>query len=251
MSQEIKVAHTDLLHQAKLDCQIPTLIQGIARRKILATAVAEAGITVETAELQQAADQLRLMNQLKSAEETWIWLQTYELSIDDFEEIVRTKLLVEKLANHLFEEKVEAYFFEHQLDYMGAVIYEIILEDEELAIELFYAIQEKEVSFFDVARQYIQDPEEYRVAGYRGVVNRQDLQPEISTTVFSANPPQVLRPVITARGVLLIFVEEIIQPILNQKLQTQILSNLFESWVKREIEGTTIIKQLEMSSQAA
>jgi hypothetical protein len=47
-------------------------------------------------------------------------------------------------------------------------MYEIVLDDEDLAMELFYGIQEGEMSFYEVAHQYIQDMELRRKGGYRG-----------------------------------------------------------------------------------
>ncbi len=38
------------------------------------------------------------------------------LSLDDFEAIVQFSLLSGKLTEHLFADKIESYFVEHQLD---------------------------------------------------------------------------------------------------------------------------------------
>jgi len=43
------------------------------------------------------------------------------------------------------------HFVEHQLDYAQIVMYEVVLDDEDLAMELFYALQEGEISFPEVA----------------------------------------------------------------------------------------------------
>jgi len=115
-------------------------------------------------------------------------------------------------------------------------MYEVVLDDEDLAIELFYGIQEGEMSFYEVAHQYIQDTELRRKGGYRGIVRRKELKPEISAAVFAAKPPQVLKPIVTSSGVNLILVEEIIQPELDDKLSSQIMFNLFDEWLKQQIE---------------
>lgn len=245
MLQAITITNEDILHQVKLSCQIPEIIEGIVTRKIIADTVENAGIIIETEELQKAADQFRLMNQLQNADETWAWLQKYNLSLDDFEEIIYSNLIANKLVQHLFANKVEPYFFEHQLDYAGVVMYEVVLDDEDLAMELFYAIKEDEISFYEVANQYIQDKELRRKCGYRGKVNRQDLKSEISAAVFAANPPQLLKPICTSKGVHLILVEEIIQPELDEKLIFQIISALFVDWVKNKIKAVEIVKHFE------
>jgi parvulin-like peptidyl-prolyl isomerase len=251
MSQAITITSEDILHQVKLSCKIPSVIEEIVTRKIIADAAANAGIKVETEELQKAADNIRIMGKLKSADDTWAWLQKHGLSLDDFEELIYNNVISGKLAQHLFANKVEPFFVEHQLDYAGVVMYEVVLDDEDLAIELFYVIQEGEISFPEVAHQYIQDTELRRCGGYRGIVRRREMKPEISAAVFAAAPPQILKPVVTFKGVHLILVEDIILPQLDDKLRYQILSDLFAGWLKQQIEQFKFFTSLKLNNQVA
>lgn len=244
MLQEISITEQDILHQVKIACQIPELVEGIITRKIIADAAAKAGIEVGSEELQQGANGLRLMNQLNSSRATWEWLEKYNLSLDDFEEIVYNNIISTKLAEHLFADQIEPYFFQHQLDYAGAVIYEVVLDDEDLAMELYYALSSDEMSFHEVAREYIEDTELARKGGYRGTVNRKDLKPEISAAVFAATPPEILKPIVTSQGVHLIAIEQIIQPQLNEVLRYQILSDLFSQWLKQQSESIQVNSNL-------
>ncbi|MDZ7966081.1 MAG: peptidylprolyl isomerase [Nostoc sp. DedSLP03] len=244
MSQTITITKEDILEQVKLSFKIPDLIEEIIIRKVIEDAAAEVDIKVEAEELQKVADELRLAKQLNNADDTWAWLKKYSLSLDNFEKILYTILLANKLSQHLFSNKVEPYFFEHQLDYMGVIMYEIVLDDEDLAIELFYTIKEGEVSFYDVVHKYVPDTELRRHGGYRGIVRRKDLKPEISAAVFTAKPPQLLKPIITSKGFHLILVEELIQPKLDDKLYYQILSKFFDEWKKQQIEQIEVVKTL-------
>jgi parvulin-like peptidyl-prolyl isomerase len=247
MSQAITISSEDILHQVKLSCQISSVIEEIVTRKIIADAAAKAGIKVETEELQKAADNIRIMGKLKSADDTWAWLQKHGLSLDDFEEVIYNNVISGKLAQHLFADKVEPFFVEHQLDYAGVVMYEVVLDDEDLAMELFYGIQEGEMSFYEVAHQYIQDTELRRKGGYRGIVSRKELKPEISAAVFAAKPPQVLKPIVTSSGVNLIFVEELIQPLLDKTLAYKIGADLFSEWLKQQTEQVELNVALDLS----
>ena len=251
MSQTITITKEDIFHQAQLSCQIPEIIEKIIERKIIISAASEAGIKITTEELQKASDQMRVLSQLRNAQETWVWLEKYGLSLDDFEEIVYITLISRKLINHLFVDHVEPYFYEHQLDYAGAIIYEIVLDDEDEAIELYYEIQEGEISFFEAAQQYIQDPELRRKGGYRGKVNRSDMKPEVSAAVFAANPSTILKPIVTADGIYLVSVEEIIQPELDKKLHQKIMLDLFNEWLKRQTEQVQVVRQIEFNDYAA
>lgn len=236
MSDVLAVSQDEIIHQVKLSGQIPTILEGIATRKIIADTVAKVGIQVEPEDLQQAADAIRLANNLHRAEDTWAWLKKQGLSLDEFEEMIEATVLSSKLAQHLFADQVEPFFVAHQLDYTQVVMYEIILDDEDLAMELFYALQEGEVNFHAIAHQYIQDKELRRTGGYRGLLRRIDLKPEVSAAVFAATPPQILKPIFTSKGIHLILVEETVQAELNIALSSMILSNLFSNWLKQQIE---------------
>ncbi len=245
MSEPITITKEDIFQQIKLSCKIPEIVEQIVSQKVIKAAVEEAGIKVETEELQKTADLLRLANKLTSAEDTWKWLEKYGLSIDDFEEIVYNSIISSKLNQHLFADKIEPYFFEHQLDYIGVVMYEILLDDQDLALELFYAIQEGEMSFYDVAHKYIQDIELRRKGGYLGTLYRKDLKPEVSAAVFAAKPPQILKPIVTAKGVNLIFVEEIVPAQLDEKIRQQIISVLFSDWLQRETTQIEVLQTID------
>ncbi|MFM7363525.1 MAG: peptidylprolyl isomerase [Cuspidothrix sp.] len=241
MSDIFKISHRDIVEHLKISCQIPSLLEAVATGKIITKTAERANIKIEIAELQEAADNLRLANNLIKAEETWQWLQKHYLSLDDFEEIARLNLLSAKLAHHLFADKVESFFYAHQLDYSGAVTYEVILDDEDLALEIFYALQEGEISFQQLARQYILNPEIRRAGGYQGIRKRSDFRPEIAAAIFAANPPQLIKPIITPKGVHIIMVEEIIKPELNEQMRVTILGNLFTNWLKEEVNKLEIV----------
>ncbi|KRH96750.1 MULTISPECIES: peptidylprolyl isomerase [Cylindrospermopsis] len=240
MLQSTTITAEDILKQVKLSLQIPDLIQSILSHRIISDAATEAGITVDNEELQQAADTIRALQKLHGAQETFAWLDKHHLSIDDLEEIAHFTIISQKLTTHLFADKVEPYFYENQLDYAGVVMYEVVLEDEDLAMELFYSIQEEEISFYDVAHKYIEDKELRRKGGYRGILSRKDLKSEISAAVFAATPPEVLKPIVTSKGMHLILVEEIIQAELNDQLRYQIWSELFGEWVINQKNKITV-----------
>ncbi|MBD2443303.1 peptidylprolyl isomerase [Dolichospermum sp. FACHB-1091] len=245
MSDILKISQEDIIYHIKISCQIPSLLEAIAARKVITETAEKVGITIEIAELQKSADNLRLANRLIKAEETWEWLQKHYLSLDNFEEIAHLNILSTKLAHHLFADKVEPFFYAHQVDYTSAVTYEVILDDEDLALEIFYALQEGEISFSEIARQYIQNPEIRRAGGYQGIRKRSDFRPEISALVFAANPPQIIKPIITPKGSHIIVVEEIIEPELNEQIREKILGDLFTNWLKEQVNKLEIIAKLE------
>ncbi|WP_293075297.1 peptidylprolyl isomerase [Moorena sp. SIO3H5] len=113
---------------------------------------------------------------------------------------------------------------------------------------IFYQFDEGETSFYEIAHEYIQDTELRRSGGYRGIVKRHEFKPEISAAVFAAEPPQLLKPIVSSKGVHLILVEEIVKSELDGKLRSEIMSDLFSGWLKGEIGEVEVVKELEGSS---
>lgn len=236
----ITVTKNDILQHIKCSYRIPEMIDEIAKVKIIVSKAEELGIKIQQEDLQKTADIVRVVNGMKTAKDTWPWLEKHGLSLDDFEESIYTTLISSQLANHLFEEKIEKHFVENMLNYYGAVIREVVFDDEDLAMEYFFSIKENEISFFEVAYKYIKEIDLKRKCGFRGLLNRKQLKPEISASIFSASPPCLLNPIKTNLGFHLVYVEEIIQPTLDEKLRASIISELFTDWLEKELNKIDI-----------
>jgi parvulin-like peptidyl-prolyl isomerase len=240
----LTISISDIIHNLKLSCQIPSVVEAIAFQRIIALSAQEAGITVTNEELQIEGDKLRLEKKLVKAKDTWTWLEKHHLSVKEFEELVHNQALSRKLANHLFSSHVEKFFYERRLDYEQAAIYEVVFEDRDLALELFYAVEEGEITFAEIARQFILEPELRCAGGYQGLRRRSSFRPEIAAPVFAATPPQILKPITTVKGVYLIWVEEIIQPLLDEELREKITEEMFSDWLQQQIEAMEIVTQI-------
>ncbi len=236
MTEMLPYSEQEIIHQLKLSGQIPSLLKSIAIRDVVMATAKIEGIGVSEEELQLGANQIRLSSKLYQSSDTWEWLQQNRLTVDDFEEMICQTVLSNKLAQHLFADKVEAIFAERQIDYTQVALYEVILDDEDLALELYYTIKEGELSFYEMAKEHSIDQELGRKGGYRGLVNRMVLQPEVRSTVFGSAPPQLLKPILSKKGTHLIQVEEIVQPQLETILYQQILSELFLEWLDSKIQ---------------
>lgn len=232
-----EIDSAQIVRYLKLSRQMPNVIKGLIEQKIIEQKATEENITIGEEELQQAADRFRLEHHLITSQDTLDWLQKYGLSVTEFEELIYNRTLARKLAQHLFGDRVEAHFATHQLNYTKAIIYEIVLKDFNLAMELFYSIQEGEFSFWELAHQYIENDELRRQGGYKGIVKCHRLLPEIATAIFAIDRyPQVLKPISVDKYTYLIYVEEIIKPSLDSSLHYKIVNQLFSSWIEQQRE---------------
>ena len=242
-----EISTRDIIQCLKLSCQMPNVLQELVAQKLIEQTATEQKIVLTEEEIQKAADLFRFEKNLISSQDTVRWLENYHLSVTEFEELIKNNLLKQKLAQHLFSGQVEAYFYSHQLDFNRAIIHEIVFKDVNLAMELFYSVQEQEISFWDVAHQYIEDRELRRLGGYLGTKTREQLHPEIAAAVFAVENkalPQVLKPIVVDKCAHLIYVEEIVRPTLDEPLQGKIIDKLFNNWLKKQILQVTQLGNL-------
>jgi hypothetical protein len=238
--ESLTISKADIIQQLRLTCKLPELIEQVATRKLIfATAEAE-GIVATTEELQATSDRMRFIFGLKDADATWAWMKTNYLSLDDFEEFVQMTILSTKLSEKLFGEKAEAWFAENQVNYMAAVLYEVVIDNEDTAWELYYALKDQEITFFEVAQQHVQDQELRRMGGYKGAVQRRSMKAEITSVVFGAANKQLLKPIITSQGYHLIYVDEILQPTFDEPTRYQIHTDMLQEWSQKRLEMLTI-----------
>jgi len=237
----------DILYQIRLSGQIHSIVEAVISEQIIDQESTKMAIEIETKEIQIEADKIRLNNQLYKPEETWIWLENQGLTLDDLEFIARKNIMAKKLAKKLFSDQIKHFFASNHLNYHSAIIYEIVFDDADLAMEIYHAIIEKKIDFSQAAREYCQDQQMRFSGGYRGNFKPQELKPEFASAIFAANPPKLLRPIVTSNGAHLIKIEKIIRPILDDVLENQILSDLFDNWLKQrlmEVDTIQIAKNL-------
>lgn len=245
MAINIKIGKEDIINQVKLSGQLPEIINQIIDRKLITDAIAKLKIVISDEELQLAADRFREFNQLQTAHSTMLWLQENSLTIEDLEQIAENSIGTEKLVQKLFPQlDIEKYFFENKINYGNIIMYEILLDSKDLAVEVFYAIQEGEITFHEAARKYITDSELRRSGGYSGVIPRSQCLPEISAAISTSRPPQLLKPISTNKGTHLIFVEEVIEAQLNPLTIETILADLFVQWLENQKSEVDIVKAI-------
>jgi parvulin-like peptidyl-prolyl isomerase len=235
MPIDANITTENILEQLKISRKIPEIIEQILTRRIVRAEAEKLGIKVEIPELQEAADLFRAKNRLISARITEKWLEINQLSLDEFETIVHLELLSDKLKQVVLKDKVEQHFYQHQLDFDRVVISEVILTNKELATELYYAIREGEISFQDVAIKYITDPELKHKGGYLGQIKRKDLNSGLRSIFSVTSYPQVVKPIATAQGFHLIWLEEKIDAKLEPDIYEEIQSQLFTEFLRENI----------------
>lgn len=225
----------EIVYFLKKNLQIRDVCAGILHQKIVEQAAVQRGIEVADEEIQAEGDRQRRQNRLESASSTFAWLKHQLITADDWEQGIRDRLLMQKLSNSLFSHEVEKYFAEHRTDFDSVILYQIIVPHQKLSVELFYQIEEEEISFYEAAHYYDIAEDRRQRCGFEGRLYRHGLKPDISAVVFGAEPQKVLRPIKTEQGYHILMVEELIPAELTPELQKEISAQLFQEWLTSEL----------------
>ncbi|MEG3843994.1 peptidylprolyl isomerase [Microcoleus sp. herbarium14] len=226
---------SEIIQLLKQDLQLKPFCQKVLQKKVIDKAAGERGLSVTPEEIQVVGDQLRREKRLEKAADTIAWLADQMVSVEDLEAGICDRLLTQKLAEHLFSKEVEKIFVQTKLQFDQIILYQIIVTNLQLAREIFYQIQEGEISFFDAAHLYDIDENRRHLCGCEGKVYRWGLKPDIAIAVFSAKPGEVIRPIETERGYNLFLVEKFLPAELTPERYQEILHNMFNEWLANEV----------------
>jgi parvulin-like peptidyl-prolyl isomerase len=225
----------EIVELLKHELQLKPFFQKLLQKKVIHKAAQERGLTVTPEEIQAEGDKLRRDKRLEKAADTIAWLANQMISVEDLEVGICNRLLTKKLAECLFSKDVQKVFAQNKLQYDRVIFYQIIVSQQQLAQELFYQIQEGEISFHDAAHLYDIDENRRHLCGCEGKVYRWNLKADIAVAVFSAQPGKVTRPIQTDRGYHLFLVEKFIPAELTAERHEEILQNLFNEWLSNEV----------------
>ncbi|MEA5505597.1 peptidylprolyl isomerase [Halotia wernerae UHCC 0503] len=233
---QIFIEPEEIVSFLKRKMNLKEVYQEILFKRVISHVAQERGITVTTEEIEAEADRQRREQRLEKATDTLRWLADQLVTPHDWEMGIRDRLLSQKLAQYMFAEKVENFFIENSLDFEQVIFYQIIVESDKLAQEIYYQIEDCEISFYDAANLYDIDPDRRRKCGYEGTLYRFALQPDIAAVIFKTPPKQLIGPLKTEQGHHLFIVEELLPAELTPERYQEILKNMFQHWLVTELD---------------
>lgn len=231
----------EIINFLKSEMNLNEVCQQILLQRVIDRAALEKGITVTTEEIQDEANIQRREKRLEKAEDTLAWLADQLISPHDWEMGIRHRLLAQKLAEALFAEEVKKFFVQNRLEFEQVILYQMIVSSEKLAQEVYYQIEEGEISFYDAAHLYDVDDNRRYKCGYEGKLYRWAIQADIAAVVFSTPPKQLIGPIKTEQGYHLLRVEELITAELTSQRYEEILNKMFQQWLVDELDYSNII----------
>ncbi len=226
----------EIISFLRKDMLIKEACHKILYQKIINETAEARNLAITAQAIQVEADRLRHEHHLQKAADTLSWLDSQLVTPEDWEEGIRDRLLAQNLAESLFNQDVESFFAQNRLDFERVLVYQIIVPYAQLAQEVFYQIEEEEISFYEAAHLYDIDPSRRHRCGYEGELYRWSLKPDISALVFGSDPKEVIGPVPTEQGYHLLMVEEFLPAELTPAVHEEILQKLFKEWLEAEFK---------------
>ncbi len=242
---KLVVEPEEIINFLKSEMNFKQVCQKILFQKVICQAAQKRGIIVTTEEIEAEANRQRHEKHLEKATDTLLWLTDELISLDDWEVGIRNHLLSQKLAMTLFAKEVESFFIQNRLSFDQVIFYQIIVDSKKLAQELYYQIEEGEISFYDAAHFYDIDDQRRQKCGYEGKIYRCSIETDIAAIVFTTIPSQLIGPVKTDRGYHLLMVEELIPAELSPERYQEILNNMFQQWLTAELDYMFNLSQLK------
>ena len=225
----------EIINFLKKDLQLRTVNEKVLYRRIINRSARERKLEVTPEEIQAEADRIRRENRLEKAADTLAWLDNQMITAEEWEESIADRLLEQKLAEHLFSREAEKLFSQNKLDYDLVLLYQIIVFSEKLAYEIFYQLEEKEISFYQAAHLYDIDPERRERCGFEGKIERWNLRPEVAAAVFGNPIGEAIEPLKIEDNYHILLVEALIPAILTPELKQKLQDRMFQQWLDREL----------------
>lgn len=207
----------------------------ILSQTIINKTAQERGLIVTPEEIQAEANRHRYEKRLEKASDTQAWLNEQMMTPEDWEAGICDRILSNKLADFLFAKEVDKFFAQNRINFDQVILYQIIVSNDKLAQELFYEIEDREISFYDVARLYDIDEKRRYQCGFEGKVYRWNLKPDIAAAVFTSQPGEVIGPIKTPLGYHLFMIKEFVQAELTSERYQEIRDRMFQEWLDSEI----------------
>lgn len=233
----IEIPKSEIEKHLKQELKLKQICSKILHQKIIAETASSKNIVVTDQEIEAEANKVRCALHLEKASDTLAWLQENLTDPEEWEVAIRNQLLHQKLAQNLFDEAVEPFFAQNRPNFDRFILYQLVVPYEQLAQELFYQVEEEEISFYQAAHLYDIDPQRRYVCGYEGEVHRGDYTADIAAAIFKTPVVigELIGPIRSPHGYHLFKIENYFPAQLTNEIRQEIMNKLFEQWLASEL----------------
>tara|TARA_Y100001978_G_C23665467_1_gene420962 strand:+ start:184 stop:999 length:816 start_codon:yes stop_codon:yes gene_type:complete len=173
-------------------------------------------------------------NKIENLENLNHWLNNSGLDEKRLSKLLFDKLRVQKFKDFKFKSNVQEIFLK-QKSALDQVMYSMItLNTIEEAEEIFYKLEEDEISFSELSSSYSIGSEKDR-NGLIGPLEMGKLKPEFSERLRISNPGQLWPPFKIKNFWFIIRFEKLIPAKLDDSLTKKIIDDQYENWINKQV----------------
>jgi parvulin-like peptidyl-prolyl isomerase len=222
-------------------------IQSTATDAAVVQYCAEKNISATSDEIQNVLSELRYMMELESAEQTLSWISENGLDQDSLAQACEIMALRNKIRDSITEDEIKEEFLDDQASYDIAEIYNITVDDEDLANEIASQLEDEEDSFYNLAVEHSIDEDTYLKGGYGGEVTRGDVRAEAEAAIFGAANGDVVGPIKEDDDHTIYMVRKIVKPEFDDVKDT-IRDKMFEELIEG-LSGTAVVEVVPLGTK--
>lgn len=218
----------------RYSCKMAEIASLAERDAIVMKTCEELGIVISDEELQVAGDAFRMQHKLLGASETLAWLAEQRISLEDWTQGIKIKLLSQKLKEHLFLDRIDAHYLSYREEYRRVAFSQILVSELPEALEIAEILRSNKASFAAMAIDRSKAQPSAQNGGFVGIRFLSTLMPEIKDAIPGVGEGEIISPVKTRLGYHVLRIEKWFAPSLNESVREEILEVLFQAWLTGE-----------------
>ncbi len=227
----------ELIHSLAEHQLFVPLIQGIVTEQAIG------GVACTPEEVAQWVQEFWQQQQVTTPEQQQAWLQRHYLTPAQVVGVATRPHRLQRFKQMTWGAEVESYFLKRK-DQLDRVVYSLIRTREPgIAQELYFRISEGEQAFAEAAKQFSQGPE-VTTGGLIGPMPLGQLHPSLTKLLSVSQPGQVWPPVQLANWWVVVRLEQLLPAQLDETTRQQLLDELFQNWMERQMSHSPQPKQV-------
>jgi parvulin-like peptidyl-prolyl isomerase len=225
------VTDADIIAYLRQNAKIAEFATQAERQALILACCEHFDIQVSDDEWQAAGDAFRQENKLLGIQETMAWLNQQRISVEEWSEGIRIKLLEQKLKEHLCGASIDGTYMSDRDKYRRVALSQILVTDLGTAWKIVQMLREGHASFCALALEYSKGKQSHNNGGFVGVRYLVELLPEIADSVNDAKEGEIIGPIQTKLGYHVLRVEKRFPTELTPEVREQVMNALFEVWL--------------------
>lgn len=230
----------EVLGQLQLFGKLRPFVQDIVSQRVLIQEVASrSDLDVDPVELDQTMLEFREKRNLVAEEALQTWLKQEQIDYQGFRSRMYFSLKVRKLKQRIAEPDLQTEFEARSSSLEQVVLSYLITSSYEAAASWHEQLQSGATSFQKLAAQEGANGD-VKVKAPASPVRRSWLPKELQEVLLSAAPLELHGPLGIAEQWMVIQLERVIPPCLDERLERQLSDELFNRWLREKLSGVHI-----------